>query len=332
MHFVAHSATFYDKLATGVLTLAPRRVEGVVPTLFRGGIGKALVHYGMLLATLAFASWWTSHTILDPGRSRRVVQAVLSDKQFRMLIADNVGPPIVTAVGLTSLPSEMRLPTMPGTNIPTASAIPGGNPLPPPSVPADQAALKIRLVAVLDDAGVRSRLEDFVFQTHQRLIGERNTPAVLDRPTVERIVTAAVPDITPDQLARIPPISIDVPGLKALTSAKKVFVGRFAWYALGAVVLLVAAMVLSSDKRATLKLIGRWLIGISAGHLFFLWLLPAVIIPRVSKSPWAGFTGAVARALSAGIIIGLVALIGLGVLCLFADRFIPAQVDAAGEA
>ena len=48
-----------------------------------GGSGQLFIHFGMLLATLAFASWWTSHTILDTARTRKATDAVLENAIFR---------------------------------------------------------------------------------------------------------------------------------------------------------------------------------------------------------------------------------------------------------
>jgi hypothetical protein len=41
----------------------------------RGSVSKLFIHFGMLCAALAFASWWTSHTILATTRTRRITEA-----------------------------------------------------------------------------------------------------------------------------------------------------------------------------------------------------------------------------------------------------------------
>ena len=89
-----------------------------------------------------------------------------------------------------------------------------------------------------------------------------------------------------------------------------------------AALFLGGAIVLSRDKRQTLRTVGRWLIGISLVHLLVLWVVPVLIVPAVTSSPWASLIAAVAKALSAGVLAGLVLLFVAGVGILVVDRFV----------
>jgi hypothetical protein len=91
----------------------------------------------------------------------------------------------------------------------------------------------------------------------------------------------------------------------------------------GAVALLTVGLVTTDDRRASVKLIGKWLVGITVAHLIVLWILPVLIIPAVTTNPWAHLVAAVAQAVGAGIVTGLVVLALVGVVFLFADHFIP---------
>jgi len=89
---------------------------------------------------------------------------------------------------------------------------------------------------------------------------------------------------------------------------------------------------LSKDRNGTVKLVAKWLIGISVAHLLVLWVVPVLILPHVSHSPWVGLVSAVAGALSAGIVVVLIVLAVLGVVLLLADRFVvPGRVSASAE-
>jgi hypothetical protein len=270
-----------------------------------GGFARLLVHFGMLLATLAFASWWTSRTILDPSRTRRVTTTVLEDADLRHYVAHEIAPVVASAVG----PQKLSTAT-------------GGT-------QAANAAAEQRLSAVLDNPGIRTRLETFIVDAHERLIGLRAQPAVLDKGTVDQIVHAALPTLSAAELAKIPPVKVDVPQVAALNHSRNALHHRFWPFTLGALILLGAALAFGQDRRSTVKLIGRWLIGISVVHLVVLWIVPVMIVPRVTTNPWASLVAAVARALNAGLVTGLVVLAVAGVVCMFVDLFIPATSASA---
>ena len=77
--------------------------SGSIASPVRGGAGRLLIHFGMLLATLAFASWWTSHTILDTARTRRATDAVLENATVRHYVADRVASVAAPSVGAPAL-------------------------------------------------------------------------------------------------------------------------------------------------------------------------------------------------------------------------------------
>jgi hypothetical protein len=264
----------------------------------------------MLCAALAFGSWWASHTVLDTGRTRRVTDAVLENATFRHYVAGRIGPVVAGAVGQPHLQSATATRT-------SAAA-------------SEQTVLRID--AVLDRADIRTKLEQFISDAHAHLIGLSTAPAVLDKQTVDTLARAAVPNLSPQELAKVPAITFNVPQLAALNAGRRSYHNHFWLFFLAAVVLVSLAIATSRDRRATVKLVGKWLIGISVGQLILLWVLPVVVVPHVTKSPWAGLVSAVARALDAGVITGLVLLAGVGVLFLFADHFIPAPGGTTGDA
>jgi hypothetical protein len=259
----------------------------------RSSLGRLFVHIGMLCATLAFASWWTTHTILDTARTRRVTDAVLDNKQLRDFVA---------------------------TRIATATA---------PAVGPNQAQLTPKLEKVLDRPDIRAKLEQFVVDAHDHLIGKTTKPAALDQQTTRTLVSAAVPNISLQDLAKVHAVTFDVPEVGALSSSRRALAGRFWLYFLGAVVLVAVGIAMSDDRRAAVKIVGGWLIGISVVHLFVLWILPVFVVPHVTNNPWAGLVAGVAAALGAGLVTGLIILAVAGVACLFVDRFVPAAQTPA---
>jgi hypothetical protein len=276
--------------------------------------GGFFVHFGMVLAALAFASWWTTNTILDTARTRRVTEAVLENENLRHHVAGLIAPIAAQAV------SPVSLATATGTRAGGANA--------------SSDALNQRVNAVLDRKDIRTNLEQFVVDAHDRLLGQGTGPAVLARPTVDAIVHAAIPTLPAAELAKIPPVRIDVPKAAPIAASRSALRNRMWLYTLGAIVLLAIALVTTRDRRATLKIIGAWLLGISAFHLIVLWVLPVLVLPNVTSNPWVGMVSGVARALGADLVAGLVVLTALGLGLLFIDRFVPATAtapDAAGQ-
>jgi hypothetical protein len=261
-----------------------------------GRFSKLFIHFGMLCAALAFASWWTTHTILDTSRTRRVTQAVLESDDLRHFVASHIASVTAPAVGA--------------------------------SVIANKTTFTNKLDAVLARRDIQQKLEQFVVDAHERLLGERTQAAVLDQTTVRTLVTAAFPSISSADLAKVHAVKFDVPQSQTLFKSRQALAHRFWLYFLGAVVLLAIGLVTTDDRRAAVKLIGKWLIGITLAHLLVLWLIPVVILPAVTTNPWAHLVAAVARAVGAGIITSLIVLAIVGVAFLFADLFIPKKEPA----
>ena len=197
-----------------------------------------------------------------------------------------------------------------------------------PSVSGQQ-AFATRLDTVLDRPDIRGKLEQFVADAHAELIGAAAKPATLDQSTVRTLAAAAVPTLSAKDLASIHAVSFQVPHVGVLATSRTTLANRFWLYFVGAVVLIALAIATSRDRRSSLKLIGAWLLGISVVHLVVLWIVPVVIVPKVSHNPWANLVASVARALSAGIVTGLVVLAAAGVGFLLADHLVaPAPAPA----
>jgi hypothetical protein len=188
-----------------------------------------------------------------------------------------------------------------------------------------------QLDAVLGRTDIQLKLEQFVVDAHERLLGERSQPAALDQATVQTLVAAALPSVPAADLANVHAVTFDVPQSQALFKSRQALAHRFWLYFLGAVALLTVGLVTTDDRHATVKLIGKWLIGITLAHLVVLWIVPVVILPAVTTNPWVHLVAAVARAVGAGIVTSLVVLALVGVVFLFVDHFIPARATADSD-
>jgi hypothetical protein len=258
---------------------------------------RLCIHFGMLCAALAFASWWTSHTILDVSRTRRVTETVLSSEDLRHYLAGRISTATAPAIGAT----------------------------------AARGTGQSKLAAVLARRDMQLKLEHFVVDVHERLLGQRTQPPVLNQATVRTLVSAAFPSITAAELAKVHEVRFNVPQSEVLLRSRETLAHRFWLYLLGAVALLTVGLVTTDDRKSSVKLIGKWLIGITLAHLLVLWFIPVVVLPNVTTNPWAHLVGSIARALGAGIVTGLVVLALVGVVFLFVDLFIPSRGEEGLE-
>lgn len=267
----------------------------------RGSASRLFIHLGMLGAALAFASWWSSHTILDTARTRRITETVLESADLRNFVAGHIASATAPAVGVRA------------------------------SAAATHGVYANHLAAVLGRPAIQLKLEQFVVDAHERLLGQRTQPAVLDQATVRTLVAAAFPSVRGADLAKVHAVTFDVPQSQALFKGREALAHRFWLYFLGAIALLTVGLVTTDDRRAAVKLIGKWLVGITVAHLIVLWLVPVVIVPAVTTNPWAHLVAAVARAVGAGVVTSLVVLALVGIVFLFVDHFIPERATPAGN-
>lgn len=285
-----------------------------------------ILRLGMILAALAFTSWWSSHTIFNPDRTAEVADAVLADAQFRGYLAGVMAPVIVAAVpDATGLADAAEASGAAGTADITPQPGTSG------TAPGD-AALQQRIADALGSQVARTGVERFLVDAHRTLIGvptdgsaaagpagADDRSVTLDAATVDALVSAAIPGISAEQLAAIPPVNFEVPRAAAFLGPRRLLADRAWMFALGAATLVGIAFAVSTDRRGSVKTVGRWLVGISLTQLVVLYVLPVLVAPKVSDSPWVRLASNVARALGAGVISGLVVMVVAGVALVSID-------------
>jgi hypothetical protein len=265
----------------------------------------------MLLCGVAFTGWYANHTLFDTGRTERVAQTVLSDARIRDFVASEIEP----AIALASPTTAQALMSQSGT-APTT-----------PTAATDSA--QRQLSAALAEPAVQGELERFVGDLHGRVVGIGHGPVTLDRAAVERLVTAAVPTISPAELAKIPPVTFNVPDTRSYFPLRHAVADHWWIFAIFGVAMVAAGLVMSGDPRDAVKVVGKWLIGLSLAQLLFLWIVPVYAVPAFTDNVWAHVASKVARALNGGLVVGLVVIAAVGVLLLFVDVFLPRDRAAA---
>ncbi len=293
-----------------------------------GMLSRLLLQLGMLAAGLSYSSWWVSHTILDTSRTQRVTHAVLSDADFRSFVAKEISPTVTAAVPMTTLDQALAAAGI-GSS---ATTTPGAVTTTVPAAQVDTATqLDDRLAAVLGQPAVETQLEDFVVNLHKGVLGQATTPATISQATLTELVTAAVPGLPASALTSLHPITVNPPRLGILSTTRTFLQDKFGLLVAIAAVLLFAGIILSRNRQAAIAMIGRWLIGISLVHLLVLWLIPVVIVPAVSSSPWAALVSGVAKALSGGLVAGLVVMFVAGIVLMVGARFVGNPNDLGAD-
>ena len=157
-----------------------------------------------------------------------------------------------------------------------------------------------QLADTLADPTIQADLTRFVGDIHRRVVGVGTGAVTLDAAAVDRLVTAAEPTISPAELAKIPPVSFDVPRAGGLNSSRRLVADH--WWLIGLVglAMVAAGVATTDDRRDAVKVIGRWLIGLSLVQLLFLWVIPVWVVPAATDNVWALVVSKVACALEGG--------------------------------
>ena len=268
---------------------------------------SGLLSLGMLVAGLAFTGWYWSRTVLDTERTERVAHAVLTDSTIRGFLAERIEPVLAQRAPAAAA----ALTAQAGGAAPTSAGQTAG---------VDATVVQSQLADVLADPAIQRDLADFVGDLHRVVIGERTGPVTLAQSDVNRLVVAAAPSTPPESLAAIPSISFDPP----VTPINKLrAAGAHWWWLIGlaGMAMVGAALALSQDRRSNVRTIGTWLIGLSLIQLLVLWLIPVHVVPAVTDNVWARTGSLIAEALNGGLVIGLFVILGIGIVCRFANLF-----------
>ena len=189
----------------------------------RRSLAAVLLGVSLWMGSLAWSAFVMTRTVLDPGRSEAVADALLEDQAVRDRMASNIASGIEAAL--------------------------------PPGATVDRAELDTGAEAALASPVVEALVRDALVQTHRAFVGDGAVPASIDgvvpgAPAVEvPLPTERVPDLGPVRsalLAAAPVLaSLAAAGTVlalVVTNDRRAVVRRASRWAIGlsAVVLLIA--------------------------------------------------------------------------------------------
>ncbi len=214
----------------------------------RRGLAAALLGISLWIGSLAWSGFVMTRTVLDPGRSQDVAEALLDNDAVRAQLVANI------ATGIESgLPAGARV---------------------------DRATLESGAEAALDSPAVKTLVLDALIRTHQAFLGEGTAPDSIDGGAFGAAARQSVVDAHPELDGLLPaapsfevPLPTDrIPNLgpvrRGLLTAVPILAGIAA---IGAAL----ALLVTTDRPGVVRRAGFWAVGLSAFILAVAYGIPA---------------------------------------------------------
>jgi hypothetical protein len=174
----------------------------------------------------------------------------------------------------------------------------------------DQATVRQVVDSALARPDVASVFSGVLGDIHARLIGLRTDPVIIG----PDLLTTAIGDA---RAAGLPAVSLEVPQIDQLDTARRDLDRYLDQGALIAVVLLVVGLALHPWRAAAVGIIGVGCLAAAVLLVTVGYLLPVRVVPSLSDEPWLAVVPDIARDQQAVLIAVTVLLVGAGILCLF---------------
>ncbi len=218
----------------------------------RRSLAGAVLGLSLVIASVAWASFVLTHTVLDPTRSERLADQVLENQVLRGALVNRLSD----AIDL---------------------ALPPALPVPPDVI--DQAADQ-----ALDDPRTESLIRDGLVRVHQNALAGIDEPVVLNADSLGEASRAALVEGRPELDAALPAapkleLVIPTTGLSWLGRLRQLALQATWILGTASVIGMLTALVVTRDRPASLRRVSSWAFGASA-----FWLIVGVAIPFAAQS------------------------------------------------
>jgi hypothetical protein len=230
----------------------------------RRGLASLIIGLSLLVATLSWAGFTLSRTILDPGRSERLAYQLVDNPEVRAALVSRLSDQLEAQI--------------------------------PPEAPVPRSVVETGAATALDDPRVRALIVDGMVLVHQNALNGNPEPVVLDAGALGSAGRDALVATRPELdafLPASPPVALELPtaGLTWLATVKG-YVDRFTL--LGAVVAgfgAFTAFAVARNRASVLRRVAFWGYGAAA-----FWLLVGYAVPWLGGflSPTSGAIAAAA--------------------------------------
>ena len=215
----------------------------------RRALAAALLGISLWIGSLAWSGFVMTRTVLDPGRSEDIADALLEDEAVRAQIEANIAGSVATAL--------------------------------PPGAAVDRAAIDAGAEAALDSPAVEAVVRDALVRTHQAFLGEGDVPRSIGSDEIGGSARDALVAERPELGGVLPDApSIEVPlpteRLPNLGPVRRTLSTAVPLLALVSAVGVVLSLVVTTDRPRVIRRAGFWAVGLSAVVLLFAYGVPAI--------------------------------------------------------
>ncbi len=258
----------------------------------RRGLAAALLGISLWIGSLAWSGFVMTRTVLDPGRSQDVAEALLENDAVRAQLVANIASGIEAG-----LPDGARV---------------------------DRATLESGAEAALDSPAVKTLVLDALIRSHQAFLGEGTAPKSIDGGAFGAAARQSIVDAHPELDGLLPaapsfevPLPTDrIPNLgpvrRGLLTAVPILAGI-------AVIGAGLALLVTTDRPGVVRRAGFWALGLSAFILVVAYGIPAAA--RQVAPDQAEVIAALIGALAAATRGPALALAGAGLAGLVVSLF-----------
>lgn len=268
----------------------------------RRALAAAILGLSLWVGSLAWTGFVLTRTVLDPGRSEAVAEALYDDDAVRAQLAENLAGAIEAA-------------------LPPAAGIP-------------RAELDATAVEVLDSPAVEAVFVDALVRTHAAFLGEGEAPEALEAGAFGAAAREALVEDRPELDAVLPPapelrVPLPTERIPDLGPVREVVGAAVPLLASAAGAGALLALAVTSDRPAVIRRGGFWAVGLGTAVLVFAYGIPALaqrVVPDQSAIV-AALVGAMAAATRGPAL----ALAGTGLVAIalsFLWRAFPSIADA----
>ncbi|MEZ5340051.1 MAG: hypothetical protein R2706_00985 [Acidimicrobiales bacterium] len=217
----------------------------------RRGLAELILGVSLLLASLTWAGFVTTHTVLDPNQSERLADQVLDNETLRSALVGRLADSL-------------------------AAALPDGATVP-------QQTLESIAATALDDPSVERLVRDGIVKTHQNALNGVSEPVLLDGSALSTAVRTALVGDRPELdslVPEAPAVAFELPttGLswfgKMRNAIERLVIIGFLLASAGAIFSLVVA----KNRAAILRRVSFWAFGASA-----FWLAVSYLVPYLAE-------------------------------------------------
>lgn len=215
----------------------------------RRTLAAAVLGLSLWVGSLAWSGFVMTRTVLDPGRSEAVAEALLENEAVRDQLVANIAGGIEATL--------------------------------PPDAPVDRVTIEAAARTALESPQVEALFLDAFVRTHQAFLGEGEAPESIDGGAFGAAARDALVESRPELDGVLPAApSVPVP----LPTDRLPNLGGVRGFLLGAIPVLAAvaaagsllALLVTSNRPAVIRRAGFWAIGLSAFVLAFAYGIPAL--------------------------------------------------------